>query len=327
MAEDDDGWGGTLEDGPWPDPAQGHPAAGPGAGAAAGSAQPPPVPVATTPTGYPAPGSGAPFGTQPPWSGQPAPSTPGGPGGPAGRSRKIGLAIAAAIVVVVAVVLGVTLSGGSSKHQASPSTSPAVKPTPTPTPTTTAPTQPATSPASNAASALASIAPFSTCAASPPAAYPSTAVQAQIVCTGTDVQTSVSAEEVAYAKFSSAAGLASWYHDVILTANNIAAGTGNCATGALATTTNKAAYCEGSFTDDTGATASEVLILAPATAVISDGPTSTADACSSTSTYTLLIFTSPSDNVGAFALTCAGTPATTQLFQQHLTAGAYDLND
>jgi hypothetical protein len=114
----------------------------------------------------------------------------------------------------------------------------------------------------------------------------------------------------------------------VITANNVTAGAGNCAAGTLVTTTNGANYCEGAFTDDTGAQAEEFLAVAPSTVALGDGgPNSTADACGAGTTYTVLIFTSPSDDVGGLVLSCSGSTTLAGTFQQHLSAGDFDLND
>jgi hypothetical protein len=219
--------------------------------------------------------------------------------------------IAAAIVLIV--VLSKHNDPGPHTAVSSPPHSVSVSPTPSASPTPSS-------------SSLLKAAPFGTdCQQAPKSSYDTTAVVEQVVCSGPKVTSSVSAAGVAYAKFSTATALNSWYSTTILKDNGIAADSGNCQTGTTVATTRGADYCEGPFTDSAGAAnAREVVVRAPATIVLTNGPNSSAADCPN-SDYTLLVFTAPTQNVGAVVLTCSSDASVANAFENSLTNGAFDL--
>jgi hypothetical protein len=317
----DEGWGGTADEawgsGPPATPVYGTPPPG----------QPAyPTPAPTTPQpGYP---------TSPnPPSGYPtAPGYPPPPPPPPRRGRNKGWLYggggAVVIAVVVAVVLLASSGGGKKKPNPSPapsvsasasasaSVSPQPSTSPSPSPTLSAP----------AGTGLAAIAPFTGCTNAPSAEFNTPKVTEQIVCTGTAVTSKVPALGVSYAKFPTTADLNAWYQTTILSSNGIKPNQGTCANGSLVNTTRGAQYCEGAFTDDTGSTARQVLVEAPSTIKLTNGPNSTNANCPGSS-FTLLVFTSPSDNVGVVALGCPASPVTAKAFETSLNNGDFDLND
>ncbi len=250
-------------------------------------------------------------------------------GPPPSRGRRNGWIYGGAAAVVVAVVVAVVLltsGGGKGKASPSPSVSPSASAsasaTPSASPTTSAPP----SPTAPAGTGLVAIAPFTGCTNAPSASFNTPKVTEQIVCTGSQVTSKVSALGVSYAKFPTTADLNSWYQTTILADNGIKPNQGTCSNGALVNTTRGAQYCEGAFTDDTGASARQVLVEAPKNIELSNGPNSTSADCPGQS-FTLLVFTSPSDNVGAVVLGCPASPITARAFETSLNNGDFDLND
>lgn len=141
------------------------------------------------------------------------------------------------------------------------------------------------------------------------------------------MQTGLSAQGVGYERFSDTAALTTWYSKNILGANGVSSGVGDCTSTSLIDTAKGAQYCEGSFVDNTGAVAHQVLVVAPSSVPFNDGNGSTTTACPGASSYTLLLVTSPSDNVGVTAISCSGAIATAQTFEKALKAGTLDLHD
>jgi len=179
-----------------------------------------------------------------------------------------------------------------------------------------------------AAPGLLSIAPFTGCVQAPASTYSTSSVVDAIACTTPDVQTGLSAQGVGYERFSDPTALTNWYSKNILSDNGIRSGVGDCASTSLIATAKGAQYCEGSFMDNTGVMAHQVLVVAPSAVPLTDGNGgSTTTACPGASSYTLLLVTSPSDNVGVTALACNGAIATAQRFEKALTAGTLDLHD
>jgi hypothetical protein len=313
MSGEDGGWGGTVDDG-WASPAlpTGPTSPQPQQGAVPPYPQPPPQPYVPPPQPYAPPQQfAAPAAYGPP--GQPAP-----PRG--GMSTKLLGGLVAAAVVIAAVVIAVANSGGSKPH-ASPTTgSRSSGPA-------SSGSFPSSTPPSGNSSALLSIAPFSGCQQVPSSEFTTSSVTEAIACGGSDVKSGVSADQVDYQKFSSAAALTEWYQHNIITGNQIVSDTGDCSTTTVITTAANAQFCEGSFTDTAGVIARQVLILAPASAVVTDGKSSTATACPNAASYTVLFFTSPSDDVGVSVLACSGTAQLAKSFEQALLAGTLDLND
>lgn len=264
----------------------------------------------------------------------PAPSAAPVPGPSGGRNRL--LIVAGIVVVVVAVLVAVILNSRGS-HQVIPHNSPsptsdvslsATTSAHSATPTTVTPSSSSGTATVTDTGSLLKAAPFgSDCQAATQASYYSSAVTAQIACVGSTVSSKVGAAGVSYALFSSAAGLTSWYSDTILKANGIASDAGNCTNGTTISTNGGAEYCESAFTDDTGASdARQLIVRAPASISLTNGPNSTAGNCPN-SDYTLLVVTSPSDNVGMVALTCSSSTTVASAFESSLVAGAFDLSD
>jgi hypothetical protein len=229
------------------------------------------------------------------------------------------------IAIVVAVVL-LSSGGGNGKPNPSPSGSASASVSASPSASSSASASPTASASVPAGTGLAAIAPFTGCTSTPRAAFNTPKVVEQIVCQGSSVTAKVPALGVSYAKFPTAADLNSWYQTTILSSNGIKASQGACSNGSLVNTTRGAQYCEGAFTDDTGASARQVLVEAPAAIELSNGPNSTSADCPGQS-YTLLVFTSPSDDVGVVALGCPASPVTAKAFETALNNGIFDLND
>jgi hypothetical protein len=316
MSGEDGGWGEPVDDG-WAAPPS-----------PVGSGPFPPQPGGPAPQPqFASPQFGSPqFGSPP--SGGPSSYVPPGAPGPArpgrgGLSPKLIAALVVVVVVVVVVVIVavvITVVSNPSKPKALPSPSPHTSATASSGfPSSGAPT--------GGSSSLLSVAPFSGCQQVASSQYSTTSVVDGIGCAGSDVKTGFSADEVDYQKFSSAAALTEWYQTNIIAGNKITANTGDCSTTTVITTPTNAQYCEGSFTDTAGVIARQVLILAPASVVATDNKSSTATACPNAQSYTLLIVTSPSDDVGISALACSGTAQIAKNFEQALLAGTLDLND
>lgn len=295
MPDDDTGWGGTVEDG-WASTIQ---------------PSPPLAPFSPVPPAPPAPGPSS-------YTPGPPPYTPG-PSPKSGRGRRQAIAAAALVAiagVVVAVVVSTTGSTPSKTSSRPPVTSP---------PVVGASASAYPTPTGSKASTLLGRAPFSGCVVAPTASYNTPAVADQIVCTGLDVSSSVSAQGVSYAQFNTQSDLNAWYSDSILKANSINPDAGNCVTGVTTNTSGGASYCEGAFTDSNGTTARQLVALSPGSINFRNGPNSTAADCQGSS-YTLLIFTSPDDKVGVVALSCSATSATARAMESALSAGSFDLN-
>lgn len=307
MSGEDGGWGGTVDDG-W---------AGP-----------------TPLTGNPQPHQGAvpPYlQSQPPYVAPPqfagptkrgAPALPGqqGPRRGGTSTRLLGVVVAA-VVVIAAIVIAVVASSGNSKSTSQPSHSTSSQ--------SSAPSSSVTTPLSNSTSiksvSLLSIVPFSGCQQAPPSTYSTSSVTEGVGCSGSDVK-NFSADEVDYQHFSNASALAEWYQQNIIAANQIVSNTGDCSTTRVITTSKSAQYCEGGFTDSSGDDARQLLVIAPASAVITDNKTSSATACPTAASYTVLFFTSPADNVGVSVLACNGTAEIANGFERALQDGTLDLN-
>jgi hypothetical protein len=170
-------------------------------------------------------------------------------------------------------------------------------------------------------------APFSTCQSTPTGTYSDVHPVAEVGCAGSDVTSTVGADEVDYIKFASAADLSTWYSADVLAANGVHSGVGDCSKVALETTTKQADYCEQSFTDDSGASAKELIVVAPIAVDLNIGGSSLASACSGASSYAFMIVTSPSDQTGIGTLACNGTKDTASSFQSALQNGDIYLND
>jgi len=246
------------------------------------------------------------------------------PGKGGSSPRTIGLVAGAVVLVAAVVITFITISNNKP--------SPSAQPTPNPALTTPASTTPTTSnttpPSTGAAPGLLSIAPFTGCVQAPASTYSTSSVVDAIACTTPDVHTGLSAQGVGYERFSDPTALTNWYSKNILSDNGIRSGVGDCASTSLIATAKGAQYCEGSFMDNTGVMAHQVLVVAPSAVPLTDGNGgSTTTACPGASSYTLLLVTSPSDNVGVTALACNGAIATAQRFEKALTAGTLDLHD
>lgn len=321
MPDDDDGWGGTVEEG-WP--ATGHPEGALKPGPADSQFGGPPAPPRPAPAGYSSgrPGPGLPPPGQPPLglplTGQQPPSKP--PRGRQQRRNRLligGAAVAVVAAVVVIVIAGTSGPGGSPKHATTLSGFPSSS-------AVTSPplSQSAATPATD--SALLQQTPFTGCKSAAKTDYSTPSVVDQILCLGSSVESKVSALGVLYAKFPDTASLDAWYGQTILQANGIKADAGQCTSGTTVNTNGGAAYCEGPFTNSAGDNAREVVVEAPATINLTNGPNSSSASCPS-SAFTLLAFTSPTDRVGVLALSCSGAPSVANAFQSSLSSRTFDL--
>jgi hypothetical protein len=348
---DNQGWGAPAEPGQsgqsgWPNPTppnlnppyQGPPTGptGPGGSGEPGTQFYPTHPGATG--GYPGqptppyqPSYGPP-GSSGPGAPLPGATVPPPPGGMTGRTLAI---IIVVLVLIAGGVIGGVLASRGGKHHVAKSTPPVA-------PTTSAASSPTSfnsesASASNSASAtnsndstnvpsLMSITPFSGCQQVTVDKYPDVTASDEIGCEGSDLA-SFSAQEVIFERFASASDLATWYANDVLARNSINQNIGDCTTEQVVSTTKQAQYCEGSFEDDTGSTARQVLILAPIAVDVQIGQGSLSTICSGQSSYTILVFTSPSDDVGGGILSCSGTAATAKAFENALQNGDLDLND
>lgn len=224
---------------------------------------------------------------------------------------------AAAVLVAAAVVLAIVLTSGGDtpKKKAGPTTPPVTN--------SAAPLSSGAS-GGGGGSGLLAAAPFSGCVAAPKASYNTSSVTDQIACTGSAVQSAVSAQGVSYAQFPDDASLQSWYSQTILQTNGITQDAGDCASGSTVNTTRGAVYCEGPFTDSSGGSARQVVVQAPATVNLSNGPNTSSADCPG-SAFTLLAFTSPSDHVGVIALTCSATADAGNALESAVKSGAFAL--
>ena len=235
-----------------------------------------------------------------------------------GNPRRTPLLVGAAAVLVLAVVAVIIVVSTSGKSSPTAHKSPSVAPSNTPISLVPTP----------AATTLLAVAPFgSDCTAAVKSSYNTSSVVDQIVCVGSQVTATVSAAGVSYAKFPTMAALQSWYTDTILKANGVTPNAGVCATETMVSTTRSASYCEGSFTDHAGAAdARQLLVQAPATIELSNGPNSTAADCPG-SDFTALAFTSPADLVGVIAVSCTAISSVANVFESALMSGAFALKD
>lgn len=301
MPDDDDGWGGTVDEG-WSASQSG----GPPPGHSRPPATPPPVAHRVPPGDY------RPSVQQ----GRPGPAALGYRDVPTPKSRTpLLIGAAAAVVVVAAVVLIVVLTSGgngSPKRKAGPSTQPVSNSAAPPSNST-----------GNGAGLLAA-APFAGCVAAPKSSYNTPSVTDQIACTGSAVQSAVSAQGVSYAQFPDDASMQSWYTETILQTNSINQDAGDCTNGTTVNTTAGAVYCEGPFTDSSGGSARQVVVQAPPTVTLTNGPNTSSADCPG-SAFTLLAFTLPADHVGVIALTCSSTAAAGNGLESALKSGAFAL--
>jgi hypothetical protein len=268
------------------------------------------------------------------WAASPPPSPPAPPFNPVppppyppspptqkrDRGRGWIYGVAVAVVVTAGAVTAIVLSTTGSKSSKNSGPTPVSSP-----PVTSSGPSPSASASGGNGSTLLSQAPFSGCVAAPSSSYNTSSVLDQIVCTGSDVSSSVSAQGVSYAKFSTLSDLNAWYSDTILKANGVTQDAGNCVTGVTVNTSGGASYCEGQFTNSNGTSARQLVALSPASINFRNGPNSTSADCQN-SPYTLLIFTSPDDDVGVVALSCSATSATARAMESSLSAGSFDLN-
>lgn len=298
MPDDDDGWGGTVDEG-WAGPGQPSPPAGP-PGAPAGP-----------PRGRPTPG---PSETRGPFY-QPPPAPPGAGQRP-GRTRLyVGVAVAVVVAATVLVVVLVSSGGSSSPTRHANSSIPA-----------THSASVSVTAHSGGSTRLLDGVPFNSgCTEAPKSTYDTSSVVDQVVCTGSDVQSTAAALGVSYAEFPDQASLDSWYNDTILQKNGIQQNAGDCTNGQTVTTQGGAIYCEGTFTTATGASARQTVVQAPAGVNLTNGPNSSSADCPN-SAYTLLAFTLPANHVGVIALTCSSTADAGNGLESALTSGAFDLH-
>jgi hypothetical protein len=319
VPDDDDGWGGTVDEGWSPTQPGGPPPGSP----------PPPHPSSPPPPGAPGqygpssrPGPPGPGFRDAPVPGYGAPPPSGRPPAPAsGAKSRTPLLVggAAAVVVAVAVVLVIVLtSGGDTPKKKAGSTTPPVT-------NSAAPLSSGASGGGGGGSGLLAAAPFSGCVTAPKASYNTSSVTDQIACTGSAVQSAVSAQGVSFAQFPDDASLQSWYSQTILQTNGITQNAGDCTSGTTVNTTAGAVYCEGPFTDSSGGSARQLVVQAPATVTLSNGPNTSSADCPG-SAFTLLAFTSPSDHVGVIALTCSSTADAGNGLESALKSGAFALH-
>ncbi|HVA60317.1 MAG TPA: hypothetical protein VNG13_07245 [Mycobacteriales bacterium] len=244
-------------------------------------------------------------------------STPG-----SGRRRPVLLAAGLALVLA-ATGIGVGLALASGRSPGRPGGRPAPSPTSVVTPAT-----PSSSPAS---AGLFAQTAFNGCTPSVGSQLLARSVLTQAVCRGPDVAAKVGAQEVYYARFRSYADLNSWFTRQVLARNRIRAGRGYCPTGDLVTAAVNS-YCEGTFTDSSGALANETIIVAASTENSSFGGSGDPVTfcrrllAGDFSSYTLLIWTAPSDTAAGVALACQASLAGTSGLEQHLLNGDLDLH-
>jgi hypothetical protein len=316
--------------------------AAPPPGQAPPSGQAPPVwgpapgaPVQQSP-GQAPPGWGAAPGApgqQPPGTGTPTPS----PGPPSGRDRstKMLLGGGAAVVVVVLVVLIVVFasSGPGGKHP-SPTTVAAGDSTKATSTTTSGGGSPSgsqgTTGGSGAEPALLGVVPsvFSGQCSNLPAAQRGPGSIDEVVCQTSQVQ-GASADFVLYSRFASPASLGTQYQD-LLSSNGVESGQGDCSQVSLTGSAPKGAFCETSYSDESGGPGGQEMIFVGSDFQLGASPASQlcqAGGGNGATGVTVLVSTSSGDRSASVVLACSSSGSFAGDIHQNFTSGYYGLND
>jgi hypothetical protein len=328
--------------------------AAPPAGQAPPSGQAPPAwGAAPGPPGQQAPGQappgwraapGAPGQQQPGWgpggaagpppgAGTPTPS-PGPPSGK-GRTTKMLLGGGAAVVIIVLVVLIVVFasSGSGGKHP-SPTTVAAGDSTKATSTTTSgggsSNGSQGTTGGSGAEPALLGVVPsaFSGQCSNLPAAQRGPGSIDEVVCQTSQVQ-GASADFVLYSRFASTASLGTQYQD-LLSSNGVESGQGDCSQVSLTGSAPKGAFCETSYSDESGGPGGQEMIFVGSDFQLGASPASQlcqAAGGNGATGVTVLVSTSSGDRSASVVLACSSSGSFAGGIHQNFTSGYYGLND